>query len=87
MLLAVVLVVANLVLGTLADLAGLVGAQPVAVLLDYAALGALNVGCSSPCSGSACTTPTRAPGTAVYASALVALAGVCVGLVAAADPR
>jgi len=44
-LLAVVLVVANLVLGTLADLAGLVGAyQPVAVLLTYVALGALNVG-------------------------------------------
>jgi signal transduction histidine kinase len=44
-LLAVVLVIANLVLGTLADLAGLIGRyQPIAVLLSYAALGALNVG-------------------------------------------
>src|SRR6185437_8873784 len=74
-LLAVVLVVANLVLGTLADLAGLVGAyQPVAGLLValfrfrlYDADLALRR-------------------TAVYASALVALAAVYVGLVAAAAP-
>ena len=87
-LLAVVLVVANLVLGTLADLAGLVGAyQPVAVLLDYAALGALNVGLLVALFRFRLYDADLAlRRTAVYASALVALAAVYVGLVAAAAP-
>jgi len=87
-LLAVVLVVANLVLGTLADLAGLVGAyQPVAVLLTYVALGALNVGLLVALFRFRLYDADLAlRRTAVYASALVALAAVYVGLVAAAAP-
>ena len=88
-LLAVVLVVANLVLGTLADLAGLVGAyQPVAVLLDYAVLGALNVGLLVALFRFRLydVFDLALRRTAVYASALVALAAVYVGLVAAAAP-
>ena len=87
-LLAVVLVVANLVLGTLADLAGLVGAyQPVAVLLTYVALGALNVGVLVALFRFRLYDADLAlRRTAVYASALVALAAVYVGLVAAAAP-
>ena len=87
-LLAVVLVVANLVLGTLADLAGLVGAyQPIAVVLTYVALGALNVGLLVALFRFRLYDADLAlRRTAVYASALVALAAVYVGLVAAAAP-
>ena len=87
-LLAVVLVITNLVLGTLADLAGLIGAyQPIAVLLSYAALGALNVGMLVALFRFRLYDADIAlRRTAVYASALVVLAAVYVGLVAAAAP-
>ena len=87
-LLAVVLVITNLVLGTLADLVGLIGAyQPIAVLLSYAALGALNVGMLVALFRFRLYDADIAlRRTAVYASALVVLAAVYVGLVAAAAP-
>lgn len=87
-LLAVVLVITNLLLGTLADLAGVVGAyQPVAVLLSYAAVGALNVGLLVALFRFRLYDADLAlRRTAVYATALVALAAVYVGLVAAAAP-
>lgn len=86
LLLVVVLVVTNLVLITISDAAGLLTAyQPVAVLLTYAALGALDVGML------VALFRFRLYGadialrrTAVYSGAVVTLAVVYVGLVAAA---